>query len=300
MKNTFSYFRPFLSVLSFFGCYMLFSGMTGALLIPMLGQIDLVEMTPAEWAGLQSNPLMLLLMQMSSLLSLLITLFIFVRLPPARDYISVGITGSNVLKDIGLGCLVGVGIIGASFLLMLLTGVVESVSLNGDFDGRNLLNWFLIYVIVAFVEEAMSRGYFLSVFMEKYSPLMSVLITSLIFSLMHLMNPSFGWTGFLNIFLAGLLMGLAFFRRRSIWLPMGLHFGWNFMQGTVLGFNVSGIDAETLLRLQLSGHPLLNGGDFGLEGSLLTTLVCLIAAALLFYYGNLSFQPIEFEENEPD
>src|SRR3546814_6374331 len=104
---------------------------------------------------------------------------------------------------------------------------------------------------------------------------------------MHFLNPSFGWLGFINIVLAVVLMVLAFFRRGSIWLPVGLHMGWNFVQGTVLGFHVSGIEAETVFQLQLQGSEWLSGGNFGLEGSLATTLVCLGAIGYLYYYGRL-------------
>lgn len=299
MKRFFTYLQPFLRVLSFFGCYILLTTVTVGVLIPLLGHINPAETSPEEMARLQSSSLMLLLVQLSSLISLLFTLFIFIRIPPAKDYVGLGLTGEGVLKDIGLGCLAGAGIIGISFLVLFLSGVVSSVELNEAFTGRELLVWLLIYLVVAFVEELMFRGYFLNVFMDRYPPLVSLLVTSLFFGLMHFLNPSFGWLGFVNIFLAGLLMGLVFFFRRNIWLPLGIHFGWNFVQGTILGFNVSGIDAENLLHLQLEGSALMSGGDFGLEGSLVTTAVCLAAITLIWYYGRLSFQPVEFEENEP-
>src|SRR3546814_10752376 len=126
--------------------------------------------------------------------------------------------------------------------------------------------WLIIYLFVAFVEEVMFRGYFLNILMERFSPLSAVMITSLLFGFMHFLNPSFGWLGFINIVLAGVLMGLAFFRRGSIWLPVGLHMGWNFVQGTVLGFHVSGIEAETVFQDRKSvveGKSVTVRGDRG-------------------------------------
>ncbi|QEC52922.1 hypothetical protein EDD80_105129 [Anseongella ginsenosidimutans] len=300
MKNALSYLQPLLKVLAFFGCYIFLMAFSAAFLVPLLGRIDPSVLTPAELDAMQSSPALLLLMQLASMIGLMLTLFFFSKLPPKKDYISLGLTGEHVLKDIGLGALAGTIIILLAFLVLWITGTVSSLELNEAFSARELLLWFGIYLIVAFVEEVMFRGYFLNVFMERYTPFAAVLMSSLFFAFMHLLNPSFGWLGFLNIALAGVLMGLLFFYRGNIWLPVGLHFGWNFVQGTVLGFNVSGIDAENILSLQLKGSELISGGEFGLEGSLVTTLVCLCAIILLYFSGKLVFQPLEFDEHEPD
>lgn len=300
MKRVFSYLQPFLKVLAFFGCYFFMMSIAAAFLIPMLGQIDPAVMSTEDIEALESDSAMLLLMQLGSLIGLLLALFVFSRFPPRKDYVSLGLTGEHVLRDIGLGALAGTGIILVSFLVLWLTGTVGSLELNEAFAAGHLFVWLGIYLIVAFVEEVMFRGYFLNVFMERFSPFSAILITSALFGAMHFLNPSFGWLGFINIALAGVLMGLVFFRRGNVWLPMGLHLGWNFVQGTVLGFNVSGIEAETIFRLHLQGSRWLSGGDFGLEGSLVTTFVCLGAILWIFYYGRLSLQPLEFDEHEPD
>ena len=300
MKNVLSYAQPFLKVLAFFGCYIFLMGFSAAFLVPLLGQIDATTMSESELVALQRNPAILLLMQLGSLIGLLVALYIFSKLPPRKDYIQMGLTGEHVLKDICLGTLAGAGIILLVFFALWMTGTVSRLELNEAFSGRMLLLWSGIYLIVAFVEEVMFRGYFMNVFMERYPPMAAVLISSLLFGFMHFLNPSFGWAGFLNITLAGILMGFAFFFRGTIWLPMGLHFGWNFVQGTVLGFNVSGIEAETIFSLQLEGSELLSGGEFGLEGSLVTTVICLGAIFLVYFLGGLNFQPVEFDEYEPD
>ena len=300
MKQFFPYVQPFLKVFAFLGFYLFMLLFSAAFLIPLLGGIDPSAMSPAELENLQTNPSVHLLMQLGSLIGLLVALFIFTRLPPRKDYIQLGLTGENVLKDIGLGALAGTGVILLAFFGLWITGTVSSFALNEAFSIKELVLWLGIYLIVAFVEEVMFRGYFMNVFMERYSPLTAILITSLLFGSMHLMNPFFGWLGFFNIALAGVLMGFFFFIRGNIWLPVGLHFGWNFVQGTVLGFNVSGIQAENLFNLQLGGSKLLGGGGFGLEGSLITTLVCLGIIFLLYFSNRLTFQPLEFDEHESD
>ena len=143
MKHVLTYLQPFLRALSFLGCYMLLMGVVAALLIPVLGNINPAETTAEELAGMQSSSLMLLLLQLSSLISLLLVLFVFTRIPPAKDYVSLGLTGGGVLKDIGLGCAAGAGIIGVSFGVLLLTGTISSVELNESFTGSELLTWTL-------------------------------------------------------------------------------------------------------------------------------------------------------------
>jgi hypothetical protein len=87
----------------------------------------------------------------------------------------------------------------------------------------------------------------------------------------------------LNIFLIGILFTVTYFQTRRLWLPTGLHLAWNWWHSSVLGFDVSGIALEnTVLKTSPVGHELVNGGAFGLEGSLLTTaLVVVVTLALI-------------------
>lgn len=300
MKKFLSYLQPFIRVCAFFGCYLFLMSFASALLIPFLGGVNPAELGQSELESLQRDPSMLLLMQLGSLIGFLFTLFIFTKIPPRKDYVQFGLIGENVMKDIARGAGVGAAVIVLSFLVLWATGTVQSFTFNPDLSIRLVIVWFGIFLIVAFVEEVMIRGYFLHIFMERYTPLASVGITSLLFGSMHFLNPSFGWIGFVNILLAGLLMGLIFFVRQTIWLPLGVHFGWNFVQGTVLGFHVSGIEGDAIFRHNLQGDSLLSGGEFGLEGSLITTGVCLGVIILVFVYGRLNFQPVEFEMYESD
>src|SRR5690606_38169967 len=245
-------------------------------------------------------PAQLVLMQLAWLIGFLLTLFLFAKLPPRKGCVQVGLIDCQVRKDLWLGAALGPVRRLLSFLILWLSGTDGNLLLHCDMPLSLLVVWFGVYLIVAFVEEMMFRGYFLNVFMDRYTPLASVLITSILFGSMHFLNPSFGWLGLVNITLAGVLIGLTYFIRKTIWLPLGIHFGWNFVQGTVLGFHVSGLEADAVFRHELSDNALLSGGAFGLEGSLVTTLVCLIVIGLVYFYGKLNFQPLEFNEYESD
>ena len=122
-------------------------------------------------------------------------------------------------------------------------------------------------------EEVMMRGYVLQELMSKFPTPVAVLVTSLIFVGLHagaLIGSSMAVIGALNIFLASVLLSLAYLATRSLWLPIGIHAGWNVIQGPLLGINVSGNDVNAGWHpVTLSGPDMMTGGSFGFEGSLM-------------------------------
>ena len=85
-----------------------------------------------------------------------------------------------------------------------------------------------------------------------------------------------------NLFLAGIVLGIYFIFKRNLWFSVGLHLTWNFFQGPIYGFEVSGQQTTSLITQEVSGSSLLSGGLFGFEGSLLTTLFCIVLIITLF------------------
>jgi membrane protease YdiL (CAAX protease family) len=142
-------------------------------------------------------------------------------------------------------------------------------------------------VCVAVAEECLFRGFLFQRLIESLGKWPAQLIVAGMFLLTHINNPGMiGTTKILasiNIFIASILFGLAFIKTNSLAMPLGLHFMANFMQGTVLGFGVSGEKEQSLFKAISADCPVwLNGGAFGLEASLLG-LICLIVITLLFY-----------------
>ncbi len=144
-----------------------------------------------------------------------------------------------------------------------------------------------LYLAVAFNEELLCRGYPFQRLVQGLGPWGGQILFALLFAAMHWGNP--GMTGAtrvwatLNIGLAAILLGLAWIRTGSLALPIGIHLGWNWTQGSLLGFGVSGTtDGPGLLAPVFRGRPeWLTGGAFGLEASLPCTLVCAAAILLL-------------------
>lgn len=143
----------------------------------------------------------------------------------------------------------------------------------GDVSLFSLVSSFLLMALVAFTEELVFRGYLLNNLMQSMNEKAALFTSAFIFAAAHSFNPEFNLTAFFNILLAGLLLGINYIFTRNLWFGILLHLSWNFVQGPVLGFKVSGLELPSLLEQNIRGSILLTGGEFGLEASWLTTIV---------------------------
>ncbi|HCZ35294.1 MAG TPA: hypothetical protein DHV26_05140 [Cytophagales bacterium] len=165
---------------------------------------------------------------------------------------------------------------------------------------KNLPFLILVFMLVAITEEIMFRGYILNNLTEKLSKNLAIILSSLIFSAFHFGNPHFGLIGFVNIFLSGALMAIVYLNSKDLWVPIGVHFTWNLTQA-VLGFAVSGRNDTGVFTLNyLSTSHYLTGGEFGIEGSLIVTVLTLIAIASckLIPTQILSYKPLGTDQRK--
>jgi membrane protease YdiL (CAAX protease family) len=176
-------------------------------------------------------------------------------------------------------------------LLLLCSGTMILVVLKFLFftgvevNASNLLYSLLLFIIVAFTEEIAFRGYILNNLMQSTNKWVALTITSVAFALFHFTNPGGdNILPMLNIFVAGFLLGINYIYTKNLWFAIFLHFGWNFFQGPVLGYEVSGFAASGLFQQTMKGPAILTGGDFGFEGSLVCLIINSIACILLWLY----------------
>nr|WP_325288004.1 CPBP family intramembrane glutamic endopeptidase [uncultured Bacteroides sp.] len=197
----------------------------------------------------------------------------------------LGLSLKGRWKDLlaGLGVAVLLYVVG--FGLSLLTGTVEVAGVQ--LVPSALLGTLLLFLLVAVTEEVMLRGFVLGrMLVGGMNRFVALFLSSALFSAMHLFNPNFALLPFVNILLAGCLLGASFLYTRNLCFPIALHWFWNWMQGPVLGYEVSGMNSsESLLTLRLTGSDLLTGGSFGFEGSLLCTVLLVVGTlAIIGYY----------------
>ena len=176
--------------------------------------------------------------------------------------------------NFGWGFLGGLGSAVLVAVIPLLTGLAKLEPAAP----QTHLAWSFAFVAVglffgAVGEEMLFRGYGFQILLQRWGPFATVLPISVIFAWAHADNPAANWLALLNTFAWGILLGLCFLRSGDLWLPIGVHFGWNFAL-PMFGVNLSGHTMSvTGYTMTWNASPLWSGGDYGLEGSILTLLV---------------------------
>ncbi len=143
---------------------------------------------------------------------------------------------------------------------------------------------FVIFILVGIAEELMFRGYWLANLQESLGTRWALILSSFAFGLAHAANPGFGSPALIGLLLAGLLFAFAVLRTGNLWLAIGLHIGWNFVEGPILGYQVSGLEMFRLIEQQVAGPKLLTGGAFGPEAGLLLAPALIVGALLIYGY----------------
>jgi membrane protease YdiL (CAAX protease family) len=188
-----------------------------------------------------------------------------------KSFESLGFTWKGHNNEAALGLFAALAILGIGSLLLVATGNISFVSAN--FDASPLMLELGIMVVVAFVEEVIFRGYLLNNLMQSMNKWMALIITSVLFALFHCSNPDITVFAIINILLAGILIGINYIFTKNLWFGICFHFAWNFFQGPILGYDVSGLKLSSLLQQTITGPEFLTGGQFGFEGSLLCPLL---------------------------
>ena len=177
------------------------------------------------------------------------------------------------------------GLLAALLLFALVTAelwAANAYSISGWGDAPLWTLFLLTAVVPGITEEIVSRGILFRLTEEGLGTWIALLVSALFFGFAHISNPgATAWSSLAISIEAGLLFGLLYHVTRSLWWCIGLHAGWNFVQGAVFGIPVSGIRVDGLLDSQLQGPDWLDGGGFGAEASVLTVLTCCVISLLL-------------------
>jgi membrane protease YdiL (CAAX protease family) len=178
-------------------------------------------------------------------------------------------------REFAFGCAYGAALIGLCALLVVVTTEVR----HGRGSGFPWGELALVFAPAVLHEELLFRGYAFQK-LVRGNRAFAVFFVALVFAGLHANNSAVTSLALLNIFLGGVLLGLAYLRYERLWFPIGLHLAWNLMTGPVLGHEVSGYEDFRSLLVE-SGHGpwWLSGGEFGIEGSVLMTAVELLAIA---------------------
>jgi len=206
-----------------------------------------------------------------------------------RSFESLGLTlNKQAWIDVLDGIVISFVQMGFIYIVMLSLGWLTFEGFAWEFDPLGTVLSATLIVFVAFTftgwsEELLSRGYHLQTIASGLNLFWGVVISSSVFGLLHLGNPNATWVSAAGIFFAGVFLSYGYVRTKQLWLPIGLHIGWNFFEGTGFGFPVSGLDIYALLRIRVTGPELWTGGAFGPEAGLIV-LPALILGMIMIYY----------------
>ena len=215
-----------------------------------------------------------------------------------KSFTSIGFDRTKVIKDIALGLAMGFVIMLSGYSILVLTHQLQFVDIK--FNALNLVYSVGVFVFVAVSEEVFTRGYILRNLAVSFNKYVALVVSALIFSLMHLANPNANLVGLSIIFLSGLVLGLPYLYSKNLWFPIALHFSWNFFQGPIFGFNVSGLNFYKLIETKYATANNWNGGEFGFEGSILAIffLLCALTAIYFLFRSRNAVEEFEVEELE--
>ncbi len=211
---------------------------------------------------------------------LLAVYILWVRLIEGRPVSELG--PGAVHPSLGLGLLVGFVLFCSITLVLFLSDHYEADEISADIPA--LIESFAFFFIVAAGEEVIFRGILFRMIDERFNTWVALLVSALVFGFVHLGNPGATvWSSSAIAIEAGIMLGLAYKCSGNLWFPIGIHWAWNFTQGNIFGFEVSGTEVSTsLIESTVSGPEFITGGSFGPEASILAAGFGLLISLYFF------------------
>lgn len=205
-----------------------------------------------------------------------------------RPLRSVGLgLHERTMIELVQGIVLGTAMMSVIFFVTVATGMSEfhwkALTMA---ESASLIGWGIAeFTIVAWGEELLFRGYLFQTLAEGTNRLIAVGAFALFFAFIHKSNPNATTFSLVNIAFAGVWLSAAYLKTRGLWLPIGLHFSWNYFQNNVFSFPVSGMQMadRQLGVLTDKGPAWLTGGSFGPEGGALTTVLLIVSTLFIWY-----------------
>jgi uncharacterized protein len=256
------------------------------------------EMTLFLEEMIADSPLLFLMLTLASLAGITLSIWIAGRWLDRRRFVDFGFNfGRRWWRDFVFGLVLGAVLMAVVFIVQLGLGWITITETfytpNGSFP-LLLLVVLIAFIAVGIQEELMVRGYHLRNIAEglnhpALSPrtalILGYILSSIVFGILHIFNPHSTLLSTFNLFLAGLFLGFGYIITGQLAIPIGLHITWNFFQGNVFGFPVSGNPAgPTFIAIEQAGPELMTGGAFGPEAGILGILAMVLGTLLTYLW----------------
>lgn len=208
--------------------------------------------------------------------------YAFVRIIEKRPVTELATSGAP--GELAMGIFIGALLFTAVVGILWLLGYYRVTGINSLVV---IIPMFALAVQSGVFEEILFRGIFFRIVEESLGTWLSLVLSALLFGLLHLANPNATlWAAIAIAIEAGILLAAAFVVTRRLWFVIGIHFAWNFTQGGIFSIAISGNQVDGLLRATLTGPELLSGGAFGAETSIFAVIICL-ATGIYFIWKAL-------------
>ena len=241
-----------------------------------------IEVIDRFFTFVDTKNLFFLLVIYSTILTLILA-YIFARKILKRTNLSLGLVDEKKFTSYAKGILLGFFLLSLIVLILKLTGFAEINKNAGGFNKKLFLVFLPAWIIQGFEEEFLLRAILMNQMAAGSKVEIGMVANSLIFSIFHLGNAGFSIMAFINIFLMGLVFSLIFYMKDSIYPAAAAHSFWNMTMGNIFGIAVSGNrpPGASLFTTKLEGPAIMTGGGFGLEASIVTSLVLGMLALIL-------------------
>jgi membrane protease YdiL (CAAX protease family) len=215
-----------------------------------------------------------------------IAILLVLRLLDKKQLKDIGMSGlKGNWRNLLFGFLFGAVSIAVIFAILMVTGRVAVQNGWGSPDlPVSMFSGLVLFIFAGVREELFSRGYCIFAFMQMKRLWLSILLSSMVFALLHGLNPNVNVIGLINIVLVGFLLSFMYVKTGNLWMPIGYHIAWNYFQGNIFGLPVSGKVVTALYNIQILRKDLLSGGLFGPEGGVLATIIVLIGFGAVWFY----------------
>ena len=283
------WFRTIIIIPAFFFFATIFQ-LLGIGVSALFSKLGIIDFSLADLETLDNLPAITII-QYFDLAGIFLLLWIFMKYVDKEPFKNMGFEIKGKRNDIILGTTLGLFMMALGYAILQSLGEIQFSRINYDLSS---IIWLLILFIgVSVLEETFVRGYVLKNLLKSFNPVISLVISSALFSLLHFFNPNVNYLALVELFIGGIALGVSYIYTKNLWFPFAFHFSWNFFQ-VIFGFNVSGLDTYSLIEFEILEPNNLNGGDFGFEGSYLSIIFTLI----IIYFLNNYYKKFKIKNPE--
>lgn len=260
------------------------------LAVPIVSRILIVIVKPLLGNTLENEAISWFFRGVVVVIAATLLVWLFRRYLDKKPLISLGLRfNGRALLDIAVGFVLSGLMAWAIFILLLQFKFLEIQEIcwrgNGISPILEISLWFLgVGAAVAWSEELGFRGYILQNLGEGIGIVWAIVVSCILYGLMHMSNPNSTLLSGTLIAVIGYLRIFGWLRTGQLWLSMGMHAGWNFFQGPILGFGVSGFGSQGIIKHTLSGPKWITGGVFGPEAGIIVVPVVVLALIVMFLW----------------